>query len=221
MPDLKVRAPLAGRRPDDDARHALAACRRGDAQGTQRGAAVAIDPQTGDVLVLVSRPGFDPNLFGRGLTRAEFKALNDNIDHPLLNRALRGQYPSGSTIKPGHRAARGSSTNNVNPDATTLLQRRLAPARQQPHRSAKAAPAGTARWTCATRSPSPATCTSTISPARSAWTTSPSFLAPLGFGSRHRHRHQRREAGPAALDASGRRRLSSAPPSRCGTPARR
>ena len=46
--------------------------------------------RTGDVLALVSRPGFDPNLFGRGLTRAEFKALNDNIDHPLLNRALNG-----------------------------------------------------------------------------------------------------------------------------------
>jgi penicillin-binding protein 2 len=83
----------------------------------KRGALVAIDPQTGDVLALVSRPGFDPNLFGRGLTRAEFKALNDNIDHPLLNRALRGQYPSGSTIKPGLALA-GLVYHDVDPNAT-------------------------------------------------------------------------------------------------------
>jgi penicillin-binding protein 2 len=83
----------------------------------KRGAAVAIDPQNGDVLLLVSRPGFDPNLFGRGLTRAEFKALNDNIDHPLLNRALRGTYPSGSTIKPALALA-ALFYGDVNPDAT-------------------------------------------------------------------------------------------------------
>jgi penicillin-binding protein 2 len=66
----------------------------------QRGAIVAIDPRNGDVIALASRPGFDPNFFGRGLTRAEFTALNDNIDRPLFNRALRGTYPPGSTIKP-------------------------------------------------------------------------------------------------------------------------
>ncbi len=66
----------------------------------QRGAIVAIDPRNGDVIALASRPGFDPNFFGRGLTRAEFAALNDNIDRPLFNRALRGAYPPGSTIKP-------------------------------------------------------------------------------------------------------------------------
>jgi penicillin-binding protein 2 len=66
----------------------------------KRGAVVAIDPNNGDIIALVSRPGFDPNAFGRGLTRAEFKALNENIDKPLLNRALRGTYPPGSTIKP-------------------------------------------------------------------------------------------------------------------------
>jgi penicillin-binding protein 2 len=65
-----------------------------------RGAVVAIDPRNGDVIALASRPGFDPHLFGRGLTRAEFKGLNDNIDRPLFNRALRGTYPPGSTIKP-------------------------------------------------------------------------------------------------------------------------
>jgi penicillin-binding protein 2 len=66
----------------------------------QRAAIVAIDPQNGDVIALASRPGFDPNLFARGLTGPEFRALNENIDRPLFNRALRGVYPPGSTIKP-------------------------------------------------------------------------------------------------------------------------
>jgi penicillin-binding protein 2 len=66
----------------------------------RRGAVVAIDPNNGDIIALVSRPGFDPNAFGRGLTRAEFKALNENLDRPLLNRAIKGTYPPGSTIKP-------------------------------------------------------------------------------------------------------------------------
>jgi penicillin-binding protein 2 len=68
--------------------------------GEQRGAVVAIDPNSGDVIALVSHPGFDPALFGRGFTRAEYAQLTTDIDKPLLNRALRGAYPSGSTIKP-------------------------------------------------------------------------------------------------------------------------
>ena len=66
----------------------------------QRAAIVALDPNNGDVIALVSRPGFDPNLFARGLTRTEYAALNENPDRPLFNRALRGTYPPGSTIKP-------------------------------------------------------------------------------------------------------------------------
>ncbi len=66
----------------------------------QRAAIVAIDPTSGDVIALVSRPGFDPNGFARGLSRSEFAALNTSIDRPLFNRALRGAYPPGSTIKP-------------------------------------------------------------------------------------------------------------------------
>jgi penicillin-binding protein 2 len=66
----------------------------------RRGAVVAIDPNNGDVIALVSTPGFDPNAFGRGLTKPEFAALSENIDKPLLNRALRGEYPPGSTVKP-------------------------------------------------------------------------------------------------------------------------
>jgi penicillin-binding protein 2 len=66
----------------------------------RRGAVVAIDPNNGDVVAMVSTPGFDPNPFGRGLTKAEYAALRDNLDIPLLNRALRGEYPPGSTVKP-------------------------------------------------------------------------------------------------------------------------
>jgi cell division protein FtsI/penicillin-binding protein 2 len=65
-----------------------------------RGAVVALDPGNGDVIALVSLPGFDPSLFGRGITGPEYRELRDDIDRPLFNRALRGAYPSGSTIKP-------------------------------------------------------------------------------------------------------------------------
>ena len=66
----------------------------------KRGSVVAIDPTTGDVIVLASVPGFDPNGFVRGLSSAEYAALRDDADIPLLNRALRGTYPPGSTVKP-------------------------------------------------------------------------------------------------------------------------
>jgi penicillin-binding protein 2 len=65
-----------------------------------RGAVVALDPGSGDVLALVSLPGFDPTLFARGITASEYGVLQNDIDRPLFNRALRGTYPSGSTIKP-------------------------------------------------------------------------------------------------------------------------
>jgi penicillin-binding protein 2 len=68
--------------------------------GDYKGALVAIDPRNGDVLALVSRPGFDPNLFVDGIDPQNWDALNNSPDKPLNNRALRGQYPPGSTIKP-------------------------------------------------------------------------------------------------------------------------
>ena len=71
-----------------------------DTLGEHRGAVVALDPSNGDVLALVSHPGFDPTQFARGITRSEYAALANDDDKPLLNRALRGTYPSGSTIKP-------------------------------------------------------------------------------------------------------------------------
>lgn len=70
------------------------------ALGDRRGAVVAIDPRTGGVLALVSRPSFDSNLFVEGISSADYKTLRDSPDKPLFNRAIRGQYPPGSTIKP-------------------------------------------------------------------------------------------------------------------------
>ena len=70
------------------------------ALGERRGAVVAIDPRSGDVLALASTPGFDPNPFGEGLSQAEYSALSTNRAKPLFNRALAGQYPPGSTVKP-------------------------------------------------------------------------------------------------------------------------
>lgn len=68
--------------------------------GQFRGAMVAIEPQSGEVLAFVSKPGFDPNLFIDGIDPVNWDALNNSPDRPLNNRALRGQYPPGSTIKP-------------------------------------------------------------------------------------------------------------------------
>ena len=84
------------------------------AMGSRRGAVVAIDPNDGGVLALVSSPAFDPNDFVAGMGRDAFAELNRNTDRPMFNRAVRGAYPPGSTIKPmlaftalaaGHREA--------------------------------------------------------------------------------------------------------------------
>ncbi|MDM7951426.1 penicillin-binding protein 2 [Hydrogenophaga sp.] len=71
-----------------------------DMFGQRRGALVAIDPRSGEVLAFVSKPTFDPNLFVEGIDVENWKALNESLDKPLLNRALRGTYPPGSTYKP-------------------------------------------------------------------------------------------------------------------------
>ncbi|HEY2189234.1 MAG TPA: penicillin-binding transpeptidase domain-containing protein, partial [Caldimonas sp.] len=65
--------------------------------GDRRGALVAIDPRNGEILAFVSKPNFDPNLFVEGIDVDNWRALNDSPDKPLLNRALRGTYPPGST----------------------------------------------------------------------------------------------------------------------------
>ncbi len=71
-----------------------------DLFGERRGALVALDPTTGQVLAFVSKPTFDPNLFVDGIDSESWQALSESIDKPLLNRALRGTYPPGSTYKP-------------------------------------------------------------------------------------------------------------------------
>ena len=66
----------------------------------RRGALVALDPRNGEILALVSAPAFDPNLFAVGMSTSQYRELSDSPDRPLFNRALRGAYPPGSTIKP-------------------------------------------------------------------------------------------------------------------------
>ena len=71
-----------------------------DMFGQRRGALVAMDPKTGEVLAFVSKPTFDSNLFVEGIDQESWQMLNESLDKPLLNRALRGTYPPGSTYKP-------------------------------------------------------------------------------------------------------------------------
>ena len=71
-----------------------------EALGSRKGAVVAIEPATGEVLAFASRPGFDPNLFVDGIDTVNWDAYNNSPDKPLLNRPLRGAYPPGSTFKP-------------------------------------------------------------------------------------------------------------------------
>ncbi len=71
-----------------------------EALGDNRGAVVAIDPRNGDVLVLASQGDYDPNLFVNGIDHASYQALQSSTAKPLFNRALKGQYPPGSTAKP-------------------------------------------------------------------------------------------------------------------------
>jgi penicillin-binding protein 2 len=71
-----------------------------NAFGERRGALVALEPSTGAVLAFVSKPGYDPNLFVDGIDPQSWTELNTSIDRPLLNRAINGVYPPGSTFKP-------------------------------------------------------------------------------------------------------------------------
>ncbi len=70
------------------------------ALGEQSGALAAIDPRSGEVLALVSKPTYDPNLFVNGIASADYARLRDDRERPLFNRVLSGQYPPGSTVKP-------------------------------------------------------------------------------------------------------------------------
>ncbi len=81
-----------------------------------RGAIVAIQPATGQVLAMVSNPGFDPNIFVQGINQHDYHELQESKDKPLFNRALRGLYPMASTIKPYY-ALEGLRSGVINPDA--------------------------------------------------------------------------------------------------------
>ena len=71
-----------------------------EAMKDKKGAVVGIDPSNGEILILISTPSYDPNLLSRGMTRSEYKVFETNKDKPLFNRAIAGQYPPGSVIKP-------------------------------------------------------------------------------------------------------------------------
>lgn len=87
------------------------------ALGKMRGAVVAIDPNNGEVLALVSNPNFDPNLFVKGISKTDFQQLQNDKNQPLYNRALRGNFAPGSTIKP-FIGLGALSANIITPDYT-------------------------------------------------------------------------------------------------------
>ena len=88
-----------------------------EAFGGRRGALIAIDPSTGDVLAYVSMPSYDPNLFVEGIDQQSWDELNNSLDRPLVNRPLSGAYPPGSTYKP-FMALAGLELGKRTPSAT-------------------------------------------------------------------------------------------------------
>lgn len=88
------------------------------ALGNNRGAIVALNPKDGSILAFVSMPTFDPNPFVNGIDNDEYKALTQSEDQPLFNRALRGQYPPGSTTKP-FLALAGLESNQIEASTPT------------------------------------------------------------------------------------------------------
>jgi penicillin-binding protein 2 len=87
----------------------------------QRASAIAIDPANGDIIAFVSTPAFDPNVFARGLSRADYLALTEDPDRPMYDRALRGTYPPGSTVKP-LMALAGLEYGVITPEATRFCR---------------------------------------------------------------------------------------------------
>ena len=115
-----------------------------DMFGERRGALVAIDPRTGEVLAFVSKPTFDPNLFVEGIDVENWHALNESLDKPLLNRALRGTYPPGSTYKPFMALARAGDRHPLGANRSSTTRASGCSATTA---SAATATAGWARWT--------------------------------------------------------------------------
>ncbi len=88
-----------------------------DAFKGNKGALVAVDPDTGEIFALVSSPSYDPNLFVGGIDSKTFRQLQDDPNRPLYNRSVRGLFPFGSTVKPFY-ALQGLETNTITPDFT-------------------------------------------------------------------------------------------------------
>ena len=118
--------------------------------------------RNGDVIAFVSTPAFDPNLFARGLTRPQYLALTEDPDRPMYDRALRGVYPPGSTVKP-MLALAALEYGVVTPQRHALLPRHVVRCPATDARGATGSPAGMAPSTCARRSRPRATCTSSTS----------------------------------------------------------
>lgn len=87
--------------------------------GMTRGSLIMINPQNGDIIALVSYPDFDNNLFSGGISTADYQKLIENPDQPLFDRAIKGEYPSGSVIKPA--VAAGALQDKIITDKTTFL----------------------------------------------------------------------------------------------------
>ncbi len=85
--------------------------------GEIKGSAIAIDPRTGGVIAMASMPGYDPNLFVNGIDADIYRALSKSLERPLYNRAIKGRYPPGSTIKP-FMALAGLEYGEITPDKT-------------------------------------------------------------------------------------------------------
>ncbi len=85
----------------------------------KRGSLVALNPQTGEILAMVSLPDYDPNLFANGISTEDYKKLSEDVNQPMFDRAIRGEYPSGSTIKPVIAAA--ALQEGIITDKTTVL----------------------------------------------------------------------------------------------------
>ena len=191
-----------------------------DGLGEHRGAVVAIDPSNGDVLALASNPGFDPTLFARGISRSEYAALQNDIDKPLFNRALRGTYPSGSTIKPVIGLA-ALTDHTIDGEHQGVLQRRCSTCPAAATCGATTRTSRGAGSICRKRSRAPRDVyfyglASTLGIDRMV-----GVLAPFGYGQLTGIDISGEKAGPAAVARSGSARRSSGRRTRSGSPARR
>ena len=89
-----------------------------EALADHKGSIIALDPNTGGILAMVSKPDFDPNLFVSGISRQDYARLSKSEDRPLFDRSIRGRYPPGSTLKP-FVALAGLETNSISENQTT------------------------------------------------------------------------------------------------------